>query len=642
MAFPSAVGFPYEFPLAWGNPSGAGFPVAFPIVWTKQHAGQHCFFNFYPKATMFGDIALQAEVTKAFMGDLVIVPHFALAKMTGDIALATTAIKPMVGDIALEATLTKTMSGSIILHLPYQPSTKLKAEQLKRSYVPYVKIGDFTNQRGGRIKEAQYFKSLVKETAKIVLDNADQGLKSLDMWGEELPIDWGFLIKGTPHTVPTANLKVMSQVYTSEPGKLICTLELKGIASLMDIDKANQRWECDETYTVKQLIEGIIGATLAPFDHCQAYELVVHQTCETYETLTPGAGFFIGLNESRLDVVQFLLSHTELYMRVENDNKIHLYKDVEHSYTYSLDGEHTFFTKDNRKQGVIPNYVVVVSDQTDDEGVPLYSGFAKDTASINAYKTNGFNGEYRWFESIHIESDAEGTSVATALLANIKAQEKIIEAIVPMNCYAEVYDKVTIEDSREDTEVTGNIGYLGRYFRPGTYKMELGFGGWFNARKLRDFLKNYIPEPEHRMYFDNIPATFQSVRLNPGEPGPPSYPETTFYMHDFGMFVVPGKARLYLIGFALYCKTNYGQVHMRISALIGSEWETLWTNPNPNADFDRPMELIWTNPYINAVYVRFFVCNYAECDPNDPAYDATTAYMANGFITYDIKGEPSD
>ena len=150
-----------------------------------------------------------------------------------------------------------------------------------------------------RIKEAKHFKSLVKETATIVLDNADQGLKDVDMSGDIVQLHWGYLVDETPYAAPTGDLKVMSQLYESAEGKLICTLECKGIASLIDLDKANQRWECDEDYTVKQLVEGVVGATLEPYDHCKAYDLVVHQTDTTYETLKPGTGFFIGLNERK-------------------------------------------------------------------------------------------------------------------------------------------------------------------------------------------------------------------------------------------------------------------------------------------------------------------------------------------------------
>jgi len=331
-------------------------------------------------------------------------------------------------------------------------------------------------------------------------------------------------------------------------------------------------------------------------------------------------------------------------MRVENDNKIHLYKDVEHSYTYSLDGEHTFFTKDDRKQGVIPNYVVIVSEDEDEDGAPLYSGYAEDIESINLYQTDGFSGEYRWHEQIHVESDAEATSVAESLLANIKAQEKIVEAVVPMNCYAEVYDKVTITDYREDTEVTGNIGYLGRHYRPGSYRMEMGFGGWFNARKLRDFLRNYTTQPEKRMYFDELPATFSSVRIDPAIEETATS-DVVYQSLPFGRTWIPGKGRLYLNAFTLYTHTITGEVQLRISIWDGDEWQLVWYNDNYNQDMNKYYdELIYTNPNINAIPVTFSVVNlkkWRQWTDTLADKELATAYFASGFISYDLKGEPS-
>lgn len=656
MGFASKVGYPYEWNIAWGYPAGAGYPYSYPIVWDEQFAGQHCFFTFYPKATFQADIALKGEHIKTLMADIAISTHFAIKTFTGDVILLERKTKTFHSDIALRGTLTQSVEADASFYLKYSPEDALKAEQKKRSYIPYVKISEADLEASysdygypyeypliwesyttkNRIKKVSHFKSLVKETANIALDNSDQALKDVDMRGNLINIDWGFLIDGLAVTVPSSNLQIMSQVYGSAEGKLICTLECKGITSLMDLDKSSEHWECDENYTVKQLVEGIVKATLAPYNHCTAYDLVVHQTCETYETLKPGTGFFIGLNESRLDVLQFLLSHTNLYMRVENDNKIHLYKDVEHAYTYALDGEHTFFTKDNRKQGVIPNAVYIVSDDEDEDGVPLYSGHATDATSVSLY------GEVRWYEQIHVEDNAEATSVAESLLANIKAQEKIVEAVVPMNCFAEVYDKVTITDSREDTEVTGNIGYLSRHYRPRIYRMEMGFGGWFNARKLRDFLKNYTTQPEKRMYFDELPATFSSVRIDPAIEET-AFSDVVYQSLPFGRTWIPGKGRLYLNAFTLYAHTITGEVQLRISIWDGDEWQLVWYNDNYNQDMNKYYdELIYTNPNINAIPVVFSVTNLKKwqqwVDSLEDKENAT-AYFASGFISYDIKGE---
>jgi hypothetical protein len=241
-----------------------------------------------------------------------------------------------------------------------------------------------------------------------------------------------------------------------------------------------------------------------------------------------------------------------------------------------------------------------------------------------------------------VESDTEATSVAESLLANIKAQEKIVEALVPMNCYAEVYDKVTIQDQREGTEVTGNIGYLSRTYRPGAYRMEMGFGGWFNARRMRDFLKNYVAQPKPQMYFDELPATFSSVRIDPAIQAT-SMSDLVYQTIPFGRTWIPGKGRLYLNAFSLYAHTITGEVQLRIEVWTGSHWQLVWWNDNYNQDMNKFYDkLIYTNPYINAMPVVFSVTNLKEWrawwdSPDD--FDNATAFFTSGFISYDIKGE---
>ncbi|GAG48448.1 unnamed protein product, partial [marine sediment metagenome] len=197
----------------------------------------------------------------------------------------------------------------------------------------------------------------------------------------------------------------------------------------------------------------IVAGTLSPYDHCTAYDLVLHHTDETYETLRPGERFVIGLNESRLDALRYLLDHTALFMRVERDDKLHLYKETELAYEYALDGEHTFFTKDNSTKAVLPNKVTVRSVELDEDGGYKYSGSDSDGGSVALY------GERPTFEQLNVQSNAEAATVAAAILANIKATERTVQAQVPMNCFADTFDKVKITDLREgSTIVEGHIG----------------------------------------------------------------------------------------------------------------------------------------------------------------------------------------
>jgi len=485
-----------------------------------------------------------------------------------------------------------------------------------------------------RIIKADHVKSLWKETADIVLSNHDQGLKDVDLRGKTVKLKWGMIIGGTPYSAPTGSLLIIDQLGRSQPGVLTHTVKCEGIASLLARDHASKQWECDADSTVRDLFEKIAAGSLSPFSHCVAYDIVLHHTDPTYETLKPGERFVIGLNENRRDTMRYLLDHTALFMRIERDDKLHLYKETELAYEYALDGEHTFFTKDNSTKAVLPNIVTVRSVELTDDGDYEYSGTDTDAPSVALY------GDFPTFEQLNVQSNEEAATVAAAILANIKATERTVEAQVPMNCFADTFDKVKITDLREgSTVVEGHIGSLSRHFEPGVYRMRLTFGGWFNARKIRDFLKGVEVGQEEEeeggaVRLEPLTASFPATRLAVAQQEPVSL-EWSYDYYVFGEPIVPGKGRLYVKAWSMYAQTGYCELHIYV--WTGEAWELVWYSEG-DGFHKYEGQLIWTNPGDTEAPVQFCVYNPKQPD----VWTDWNAENVTGMIAYDVKGPPSE
>jgi hypothetical protein len=297
-------------------------------------------------------------------------------------------------------------------------------------------------------------------------------------------------------------------------------------------------------------------------------------------------------------------------MRVERDDKIHLYKDTELCYEYSLDGEHVFYTKDDHKRLITPNKYCIVSDEKEENGegklVPKYQGCAG-------------SGEFVEYESINVHSNEEAVQVAEAILANIQASARVLEVSVPMHCYADVYDYVKVTDEREGTSVEGHIGQLSRHFSPGYYRMGISFG-WPTTRKIRNFLKPYTPDTTGRLQFDELPASFSAAYMNP------------YDFMVFGQFHLDAGERLYFNAAGLHSGNGEGNLKFLVQGYIGGDWTTLSYLAD---DFFGKWagQLIYTNESAYKVPMRFVVYNNSEDE---------TATGVTGFISYDVKAAPSE
>lgn len=325
-----------------------------------------------------------------------------------------------------------------------------------------------------RILKSTHSEKQWSGAANVVLNDADKTLTSLNLEGYKGVLSYGFTTSAGDEWSATAPLWVVGQQRDSMQGKVICSLSLEGIFDRLAKDKASEALAVEEgdTATVKDWINSIAGATASPYSHCKAYTATFDSEDSLIDTFCPADYFRINLNDSRLSKIQELLNYTTCKARIEDDGEIHIFvpttTGVSYNYEYSLaDTYHTFLSKRFRRRVVSPNYVVVQSHP--DQG--NYYGYAKDTS---ADLTDMEEREYKY---IRATSDAQCTSLATAILSRYQLQDERGAGILPiMNIGAEIYDYNKVTDARAGDSVTGNVGYITRNVGGKKFGMEFGFG----------------------------------------------------------------------------------------------------------------------------------------------------------------------
>jgi len=209
-----------------------------------------------------------------------------------------------------------------------------------------------------------------------------------------------------------------------------------------------------------------------PETYCKSYEVYDTGNVEAlYNNYLPKDAFRIYEGQSRLDKINQLLGYTGCEKRVEADSKIHIFvpkSAAPYDSEYSLaDGSHTFFSKSVREAVVSPNRIVVRSLKTDDTE---YSGAFTSGVSFAKWPISDYI-------RTSLVDDAQGLSIATAMISRLEIAAQRGAASVPMNLGAEVFDYDLVTDSRQADSRTGNLGYIRRSYTPGrTWRMDFSFG----------------------------------------------------------------------------------------------------------------------------------------------------------------------
>lgn len=369
-----------------------------------------------------------------------------------------------------------------------------------------------------RLLKLNYTTEPFSHLAKVVLDNSDNGLTSLDLKGYQVILNYGLLNEeGVEIYQPMPPLWCGGQQLESSEGRLACVLELIGIPNLLAEDRASVKYMplATDTKVVKTIIQDMFNGTMTAFNHCKTYTVTFGTMDSLMTTYIPKDSFRIYTNGSRLAALKKLLDYTKCVARFESDGAIHIFQPTisgtTYTYEYSLaEGYHTFWGKAYRKRLVIPNKIVVRSREDD---TPQYTGSAVDTDSYTAlgfYQTQ--------FEETSLTSNAQATSIAEAILSKYQMWAEAGSGFVPMNLTAQLYDYVKITDAREQDDY--RIGNVGRIVRTvdttkkyTEWSTNFSFGGWLSVRKIANDLElselgvgNFSKLMVKDLYAENISA----------------------------------------------------------------------------------------------------------------------------------------
>ena len=347
----------------------------------------------------------------------------------------------------------------------------LKTAQELVSHTPYIVISiddvggagavDYgTGNATNPLLSFEWIEEPYRDRAVIVIDNSNRGLDpgTLDLRGSSFFIGTGYVTASTNRycgdgdgTDATPTLWVKSQHVTSIEGKVVCILHCEGMwAKLREIrylavgSAPYFNVPYGGTQTVKEIIALALTEATMTLNATYGDDSIIH-------TLKP----FFTINEppfeSLASLIYRLIRMTKTYMRPEASLvfKIIYPQDADSvDETYYSDQVPYFKEYVEKRNLLIPNDIKVYWGQSDDGSWSAANiaavGSAVDQTSIDAYTT-----VRQVYLAPNLTSQADANSRASAILTRFKAETLAGRLVLPYHdCSVELYDKVSIEDSR--------------------------------------------------------------------------------------------------------------------------------------------------------------------------------------------------
>jgi hypothetical protein len=393
------------------------------------------------------------------------------------------------------------------------PTAGLLTHQSDASRSPYIKV-DLTKTGSDPysilidpLYQIDVHLDPYKDTGEFYVNNYDQAWTSIDLNGYSVVYNFGLTVSGTSTSIALPPQKIVEQGFASLEGKAVCLLKSKGKISLLRDDHASiEYWGGG---TAKEIVDQILKATLTPFTHCEAYDVVWHGDTglDGINVFSPSDSFYIGVNTTRFDAVHTLLNMSSSVMRVESDNKIHIRVPITSGTTvareFSLDS-HVYFWLQKNQGLVVPNAVKVTGQNDNAEiiwdsqtGLPYvivgpleYTGTATEAADFALWPV------YHYVTASGLQSNEEAVNMAEGVLASFKQSQPMGAVEVPVNFYANLHDYIKVTDARAGNKVFyGNIGAIDWHFSPGKYNQVYSFGGYLNKNRS-PFTQQFIPKTE--------------------------------------------------------------------------------------------------------------------------------------------------
>ena len=344
-------------------------------------------------------------------------------------------------------------------------SSNLAAEQVKTSYIPYVKVY-LPDYSGGTdlsayVREVVTTEQVFGGSAYIVLGDLASwyydGATPLDLKGYKVEIEWGAVISGSPDTTggEQAPVWIWDTPHTSFEGELAIQFECIDIWQWLQMFKvmnaspatAAPAWPADTT--VYDIIDSLLPSLMT---------LTLDSTDGIVDTYKPY--YVTGLGDSIAKIIATVIQYTNCYIRAEGDGKMHIGKMPETSeakYTFDIDTPtHTWISSIKEGSIVYPNRVIAVdttpTQEPDGTAVnsQTYEGSATDEYS-KALVQRAFAGHSGYITKVledkNLDSDDNAQRLAEA--AQGSAQRSVSLGVIraPNAVHIELFDWTEVKDT---------------------------------------------------------------------------------------------------------------------------------------------------------------------------------------------------
>ena len=338
-------------------------------------------------------------------------------------------------------------------------SATLLAAQKAYSGTPYIHLL-FTSKDGGttydyssdlegrRILSIDHQEEPFNDYAMVVLRNNDRTIPALEGYWTE--IGYGFVASGNEYSA-TPRLWVKHQQTVSSGGRLYDVLELEGMWAWMreqlirignppfySTRQDELTYTTDTVYTIISAILAEVGFTLDALGGVDDGII---------DTFTPRFDINDQPFEFAASIIYRLLNMTKCYLRPEASLEFKLVYPQTADFvneTYYSDQAHYFYSYIERANALVPNHIICFGNEGDDGMWTNYvSGEATDAAEIAAYTD-----VTQIVLAGTIDNDTDAANRAAVVLTRAKSEAMAGRCVVPHDCSVELYDKISVEDSR--------------------------------------------------------------------------------------------------------------------------------------------------------------------------------------------------
>jgi len=181
--------------------------------------------------------------------------------------------------------------------------------------------------------------------------------------------------------------------------------------------------------------------------------------CQTYQP------FFISqANDKIAGHVARLIGMTLCAYRFDNAGILHAFYIPETATTsnHTYDDDYFFWSDMKGDAVVIPNRVIYTETPPTEQVTPTWSGTANDTTS----QATAVGIITQLYSDPTVVSNAEALARATSELHRLKLSVDHGRFIAPMNADMELFDYVTVTNTKTGTSTTGRVGYMRRIYDP--------------------------------------------------------------------------------------------------------------------------------------------------------------------------------